>query len=48
MGSKQWFLIKYINGRPELYSGMFNSYEEAKIIYDKDSIGVLICETIYG
>lgn len=45
MSPKQWFLIKMNNGRPEIYSQIYDSQEDAM----KDwQAGLILCETIYG
>jgi hypothetical protein len=50
MSPKQWFLIRMQNGRAEIYSQMFETYDLAKKCYDdlESCIGIEICETIYG
>ena len=45
MPTKSWFLIKYNNGRPEIVSKEFDSFDEAKEYWDETTI---ICETVFG
>ena len=47
MGSKSWFLIKWTNGRPEIVSKPYESFEDAKKAWD-DNSSTEICETVYG
>ena len=48
MEPKQWFLVKWEQGRPELVSQMFDDYDDAKKAYDTTNGRVRICETVYG
>ena len=45
MEPKQWFLIKFTNGRAEIVSQMFDDIEEARKHWTSD---LKICETVYG
>ena len=45
MEAKIWFLVAFVNGRMEIVSELYYSFEDAKLHYKP---GTTICETIYG
>ena len=47
MGAKYWFLIRWENGRPEIVSDTYESYEDAKQAWDVTP-DTSICETVFG
>ena len=47
MSPKKWFLIEVQFGRAVIVTGMFDSFDEAKKVWD-DNPRWIICETVYG